>query len=148
MRFRRPDGQRPYRSGPGGRKAADKSRQPLATSDDERDDPDRELLKLLAVSRRICVTEDANAGKTVFTHRLQAFLASPIPWQAFFDGKPRLPVRWEEARGNHWPRDVRHDLEEAVAPYCPGRECRSRSMALLRRAARLRTGMLLWLRVR
>ena len=46
----------------------------------------------------LCLAEDAGAGKTVFSIRLQAFLSSPGAWQALSQGKPWLAVRIEQ-----WP---------------------------------------------
>ena len=87
-----------------------------------------ELIQLLNLGQHLCLAEDANAGKTIFTHWLKAFCAGPAGQQALFDNRPPLVFRWENRQGRvHWPngddrREVesrlRQDLESAVAPFC------------------------------
>jgi hypothetical protein len=83
------------------------------------DDGETELVKLLQLGRRICVTEDAGAGKTILTHRLLAFLGSQHGRTALFEGKPCLAVRFEH-RVDHWPVDFKAELRgrlaEAILP--------------------------------
>ena len=79
-----------------------------------------ELVKLLKSSRRLCLTEDAGAGKSIFTRRLEAFLCSQEGRQAMFGGKPALAVRWEE-RTRAWPALFKREaviqtLAEVLAP--------------------------------
>ena len=69
---------------------------------------------------RICVTEDAGSGKSIFTRHLQSVLASESGKQAIFDGEPGLVVRWE-GREKSWPFDLRGELENAVAALCVDR---------------------------
>ncbi|MCL4201030.1 MAG: formylglycine-generating enzyme family protein [Pirellulaceae bacterium] len=61
-----------------------------------------ELFAMLGASRRLCITEDAGAGKSVATRRIEAFLCGPDAQQRLFDGQPVLVVRWEQ-RVQHWP---------------------------------------------
>ena len=68
----------------------------------EGDDAVAELVKLLNSSQRLCIAEDAGAGKSIFTRRLLAFLCSREGQQALFDGQPCLAVRWEQ-RVRSWP---------------------------------------------
>ncbi|MCY2992444.1 MAG: toll/interleukin-1 receptor domain-containing protein [Planctomycetota bacterium] len=90
----------------------DDAYQPVAA---EGDDAIAELVKLLNASRRLCITEDAGAGKSIFTRRLLAFLCSPEGQQALFEGKPYLAVRWEQ-RVRSWPESfTRAGLTAALA---------------------------------
>jgi hypothetical protein len=109
---------------------AGQNHQPLLT-DDEKKNPGSETAVVQyarlfehrpsqAPRARICVTEDAGAGKSIFTHHLRMVLASEPGQPAFFDGKPGLVVRWE-GREETWPFDLRQALEDAVADYCPAR---------------------------
>ena len=68
----------------------------------EGDDAETELTRLLQAGRRLCLTEDAGSGKSIFTRRLRAFLSSPAGRQALCDGRPPLAVRWEP-RVRGWP---------------------------------------------
>jgi len=68
------------------------------------DDEETELTKLLETSRLLCISEDAGAGKSIFTRRLLAFLSSPAGQATLFDSKPCLAVRWEEWT-DEWPAD-------------------------------------------
>lgn len=83
---------------------------PVAGPDDS---AETELLKLIRPNRLLCITEDAGAGKTIFTRRLVAFLCSPPAWKALFKGKPPLVVRWEESV-SQWPEDYPAALMAAV----------------------------------
>ena len=69
---------------------------------------------------RICVTEDAGSGKSVFTRHLQLVLASEAGQQAFFNGEPGLVVRWE-GRERSWPLDILGDLKQTIAGLCVNR---------------------------
>jgi formylglycine-generating enzyme required for sulfatase activity len=62
---------------------------------------------LLEDNRWIVLTEDAGAGKTVFTWRLRARLSE-------WDRRPFLVVRVEGT----WPHHIRTTLEDAVRPKC------------------------------
>jgi formylglycine-generating enzyme required for sulfatase activity len=84
------------------------------------DDWSVELVKLLMSSRRLCLTEDSGAGKSIFTRRLQAFLCSPQGQQDLFGNRPALVVRWEQ-RDRNWPAsfkraDLIAELAEVVLP--------------------------------
>jgi hypothetical protein len=70
-----------------------------------------ELFALLGASRRLCITEDAGAGKSVATRRIEAFLCGPEAQQRLFDGQPVLVVRWEQ-RVQHWPESF--DVEGLI----------------------------------
>ena len=63
---------------------------------------------------RLCITEDAGAGKSIFTHHLRSVLASEPGQAAFFGGEPGLVVRWE-GREQTWPFDLQHALEKELA---------------------------------
>ncbi len=68
-----------------------------------------------SASKRLCITEDAGAGKSIFTRRLLAFLCSDDGQKALFDGKPCLVVRWEP-RSRSWPESfTRQGLIAAIA---------------------------------
>ena len=62
---------------------------------------------------RLCVTEDAGSGKSVFTQHLRAVLASETGQAVFFDGQPGLVVRWE-GRAKTWPFNLKKDLEQVL----------------------------------
>ena len=108
--------------------AADAGRgnhQPLLT-DDEKARVDDEMavqqyrrLFDLADGRgsRICITEDAGAGKSVFTQNLLAVLASETGQDVLFGGRPCLVARWE-GRERTWPFNVRQALEDALLDHC------------------------------
>jgi hypothetical protein len=81
---------------------ADKRDDPYKAVAEKGDDPITELVKLLKASKRLCIAEDAGAGKSIFTRRLLAFLCSDPGQKALFDGKPCLVVRWEP-RVRSWP---------------------------------------------
>jgi len=81
------------------------------------DDAETELSKLLTVSSRLCLAEDAGAGKSVFTRRALAFACSPQGQTVLFDGHPGLVVRWEQWE-NDWPSDFRRALTDAIADDC------------------------------
>ena len=68
------------------------------------------LANLLRDHRWICLIEDAGAGKTVFTLRVQQFFASSEARQALSQGRPWLVARWDK----DWPRDVRGGLMEKL----------------------------------
>ena len=78
-------------------------------------EPVEELRALLGVSRRLWLTEDAGAGKSVASRRIQAFLCGPEGQRWKFDGQPRLVVRWEP-RVQRWPDSYdRQGLIRALA---------------------------------
>ncbi|WP_417385639.1 SUMF1/EgtB/PvdO family nonheme iron enzyme [Gimesia sp.] len=53
-------------------------------------------------SRRIVLTEDAGAGKSVFSRAIKRWLCSQEGRDALYEGQPPLVIRWE--RGKHsWP---------------------------------------------
>ncbi|MEJ7596248.1 MAG: SUMF1/EgtB/PvdO family nonheme iron enzyme, partial [Planctomycetaceae bacterium] len=81
------------------------------------DDAETELSKLLTVSSRLCLAEDAGAGKSVFTRRALAFACSQQGQLVLFDGHPGLVVRWEQWE-NDWPSDFRRALANAIADDC------------------------------
>ncbi len=92
--------------------------EPVATTGDSAED---ELVKLVQSNRRLCISEDSGAGKTIFTRRLQAFLCGDFGRKQVLDGKPCLVVRFERLSYG-WPADFRKDLvsrlAELVQPYC------------------------------
>ncbi len=81
------------------------------------DDAETELTKLMAASTRLCLSEDAGAGKSVFTRRAVAFVGSQAGQQALFGGKPGLVVRWEQWEKD-WPTDFHRALADAIADDC------------------------------
>ena len=93
------------------------------TDDSQQTVADRELTKLFSLGRRLCLAEDANSGKTIFSHRVRAFLCSAAGQNACFQGRPALVCRWENtALSRHWPTDGEQLLDElakAVEPWCP-----------------------------
>ena len=97
-----------------GQQARDDGYEPLW---DENATPEAELEKLLTASPRICLAEDAGAGKSVFTRRVLAFACSEEGQSALFAGKPGLAVRWEQWE-NNWPTDFRHALADAIDVEC------------------------------
>jgi formylglycine-generating enzyme required for sulfatase activity len=78
----------------------------------------KELARLMKVGQRICLAEDANSGKTIFSHRLRWFLASKPGRKVVFGGKPGLIVRFENRLGSQdWPKtsdELMRRLTEAV----------------------------------
>ena len=82
--------------------------------------PEKATSRKAATRARLCVTEDAGSGKSVFTRHLQSVMASKEGQQAFFDGEPGLVVRWE-GREKSWPFDVRGDLKNALTGLCDDR---------------------------
>ena len=85
------------------------------------EDAETELTKLLSVSPRLCLAEDAGAGKSVFTRRALAFACSQPGRDALFDGLPALVVRWEQWEKD-WPTDFYRALADAIADDCRGAE--------------------------
>lgn len=81
------------------------------------DSAETELTKLLLTSARLCLAEDAGAGKSVFTRRALAFACTPGGRQALFGGQPGLVVRWEQWEKD-WPTDFHRALADAVADDC------------------------------
>ena len=81
------------------------------------DDAETELAKLLSASSRLCLAEDAGAGKSVFTRRALAFASSQRGREALFAGKACLAVRWEQWE-NDWPTDFERALADAIAEDC------------------------------
>ena len=95
-------------------------RQPKSEQDQPKDPYERiageeeeALHNLLQLSNRLCVSEDAGVGKTIFTRRAQAFLSSEPGQELLADGKPLLAVRWE---GEEWPMDVAAELAKELRP--------------------------------
>lgn len=84
----------------------------LPLVDDEHAPPEAQLSALLGLGTRICVTEDAGAGKTIFTHQVLHYLATPEGC-AHHDNRPGLPVRFE-SRMREWPADVLAALIKAL----------------------------------
>jgi len=78
------------------------------------DSAEDELVKLMGASRRLCISEDAGAGKTVFTRRLQAFLASPEGKVRVLGRRPHLVARFER-RNSPWPSDFQSGLIQSLA---------------------------------
>ncbi len=87
------------------------------------DSAELELEKLLRTSRRLCLAEDAGAGKSVFTRRALAFASSRTGQDSLFDGKPGLAVRWEQWEKD-WPTDFHRALADAIADDCGEHEPR------------------------
>jgi hypothetical protein len=86
----------------------------------EREWADRELAALMQLTdggMHLCIAEDANSGKTIFSYRLAAFLASESG-RALFNGRAPLVARWENRLGSRsWPRsgqDLRQELHRLV----------------------------------
>lgn len=88
---------------------------------DETDNAETELTKLMTASTRLCISEDAGAGKSVFTRRALAFGCSKTGQQALFGGKPGLVVRWEQWEKD-WPTDFPRALADAIADDCEKHE--------------------------
>jgi len=84
---------------------------------EDTDDAETELTKLLSVSTRLCLAEDAGAGKSVFTRRALAFACSPPGRDALFAGQTALVVRWEQWEKD-WPTDFPRALADAIADDC------------------------------
>jgi hypothetical protein len=77
-----------------------------------------ELIKLLELSHRLCVTEDAGAGKSIFTRFLAAFLSSENAQKILCSGKPCLVARFERGR-DAWPmtaEEYEQKLAERILP--------------------------------
>ncbi|MGE0756850.1 MAG: SUMF1/EgtB/PvdO family nonheme iron enzyme [Pirellulaceae bacterium] len=91
---------------------------PVADPEDTAED---ELAKLVAGSRLICLTEDAGAGKTIFTRRLEAYLCGGHARERLFGGRPHLGIRFEH-RVKHWPTDffgaLRAELAKSLEAAC------------------------------
>jgi hypothetical protein len=83
----------------------------------ETDDAETELAKLLTTSPRLCLAEDAGAGKSVFTRRALAFACTQAGQRGLFGGKPGLVVRWEQWEKD-WPTDFHRALADAIADDC------------------------------
>ena len=67
---------------------------------------------------RVCVTEDAGSGKSIFTQHLRAILASESGQATFFNGEPGLVVRWE-GREQSWPVNLRQGLVDVLEREAP-----------------------------
>jgi formylglycine-generating enzyme required for sulfatase activity len=94
---------------------AEKRNDPYEAVAEEGDDAIAELVRLLSASKRLCITEDAGAGKSIFTRRLLAFLCGDDGQKALFAGQPCLVVRWEP-RVRSWPESfTRQGLIAAIA---------------------------------
>lgn len=96
--------------------------QPLG---DPTDDGPTRLEKLHKLGNRIVITEDAGAGKSIFTHWAIAWLSTQDAWRRMNDrGLPILAVRFE--RDNEkWPLTWEGYLGELackLAKHCPGAE--------------------------
>lgn len=92
------------------------------TDETETSFADLELIRLASFGLRICLAEDANAGKTIFSHRLRYFFVSQAGRQAFFGEQPPLVLRFENAPHRlRWPEDGKHLREEilkSLQPHC------------------------------
>lgn len=73
-----------------------------------------------AEAARVCVTEDAGFGKSVFTKHLLGVLSSKEGQEELFNGAPGLVVRWE-ACGETWPFAIAEKVQETLRPYCAKR---------------------------
>ncbi len=96
--------------------------QPLGGTTD--DGPTR-LEKLLKLADRIVITEDAGAGKSIFTHWAIAWLSTADAWRRMHErGLPILAVRFER-RDEKWPLsadDYRTELARHLVKHCQGYE--------------------------
>lgn len=81
-----------------------------------------ELMRRSKEHRRIIIAEDANAGKTVFSKRLPAFLAAGHANEEFFDGQPPLVLRWEQGPrkvSEGWPKSTAA-IRQSIVDYLAG----------------------------
>ncbi|MCA9007278.1 MAG: SUMF1/EgtB/PvdO family nonheme iron enzyme, partial [Planctomycetaceae bacterium] len=82
------------------------------TDETQQQTAEAEFLKMFERSkhlRRICIAEDANAGKTVLSKRLAAFAAGVTAREQLFGGQPPLILRWENGpvgESRPWPTEV------------------------------------------
>ncbi len=83
----------------------------------EGDSPEDELERLLTGRRRLCISEDAGAGKSVLTRRVLSFACTEAGQRAVFGGRPGLVLRFEQWEQD-WPRDLRAAVEKEVQRGC------------------------------
>jgi formylglycine-generating enzyme required for sulfatase activity len=81
------------------------------------DTADQELGRLLAGRPRLCISEDAGAGKSVFTRRVLSFACTTAGQQAVFGGLPGLVLRFEQWEQD-WPRNLRAAIERELKRGC------------------------------
>ncbi|MFM7832267.1 MAG: NACHT domain-containing protein, partial [Planctomycetaceae bacterium] len=72
---------------------------------------------MLTDRRRLCVSEDAGAGKSVLTRRVLSFACTEAGQRAVFGGKPGLVLRFEQWE-HDWPRDFSAAIEQALQRGC------------------------------
>jgi len=80
---------------------------------EEGDSADQELAQLLTGRRRLCISDDSGAGKSVFTRRVLSFACTPAGQQAVFGGQPGLVLRFEPWKQD-WPADLLIAIEQEV----------------------------------
>jgi len=79
------------------------------------DPPEVWLKNLLSRGTKLCLTEDAGMGKSIFSRRLQAYLCSSAGQAQLFNKKPALIVRFEQGKLN-WPTDFELTLAAGQIP--------------------------------
>ncbi len=84
---------------------------------EEGDSADQELARLLTGRRRLCISDDSGAGKSVFTRRVLSFACTPAGQQAVFGGQPGLVLRFEPWKQD-WPADLLIAIEQEVRSSC------------------------------
>lgn len=111
--------ERPAReAGPGDESGRASRYEPLLSEEERetfRDQPFEEIRRLLELGERICVTEDAGAGKTIAARRIVQLVSSDEGCVALGRG-PMLAVCFESSK-KPWPNDVRQALETALVPH-------------------------------
>ncbi|MFN0056229.1 MAG: formylglycine-generating enzyme family protein [Planctomycetales bacterium] len=96
--------------------------EPLVSSEtgDPEADEERQFVELFALGSRVIITEDAGAGKSVFTERLAAWCATPVASRAVLsEDRTLLPFRWEKL-AHDWPTTrerFQKDLVTAITPF-------------------------------
>lgn len=80
---------------------------------EEGDSADQELARLLTGRRRLCISDDSGAGKSVFTRRVLSFACTPAGQQAVFGGQPGMVLRFEPWKQD-WPADLLIAIEQEV----------------------------------
>ena len=81
------------------------------------DTAEQELGRLLAGRPRLCISEDAGAGKSVFTRRVLSFACTTAGQQAVFGGQPGLVLRFEQWEQD-WPPDFGAAIERELRRGC------------------------------
>lgn len=85
-------------------------------------DEDSRFRDLFSLGRRLIITEDAGAGKSVFTRRGVAWCSEPAGQKQLFQRRPGLALRFERVDAD-WPGSLagyREAMLQAVEPFCDG----------------------------